>query len=243
MQLNSNSDSQDLKSDTSFLLGGVTISSTGQYPLVDFVRNINERYRAVWGWIFEAYGGWQWDDSNQTDLPQATATLTSGTATYALPSGALTVRGIDILASGSTTLWYTLTPLTAELIQQREGIDNFLSTNGNPKYYRLIGDTVELFPAPNYTQASSLKVYFDRDISSFASTDTTKTPGFASPYHRALSIGAALDFAQIHLKDRVPQLERDWIRYEFLIKKFYQQRFKQLFPPKMRTIDYKRDFK
>ncbi len=224
--------------DITFLLGNV---DTTQYVLKDRARNINERYRAVWGWIFEVYGGWIFDDSNQTDLPQATTTLTSGTAVYSVPTGALAIQGIE--AKDSAGNWSVLQPITTEQINESQAVDEFSETNGIPRYYRLVGETIELFPAPNYTQAASLKVYFNRDISVFASTDTTKTPGFAAPFHRALSVGAALDFAMANsMNEKISTLSQMWVDFERRIKNFYSERYLALFPQRIKVRDAYKEY-
>ncbi len=227
-----------LVEDITFLLGNV---DTTQYVLKDRARNINERYRAVWGWIFEVYGGWIFDDSNQTDLPQATTTLTSGTAVYSVPTGALAIQGIE--AKDSAGNWSVLQPITTEQINESQAVDEFSETNGIPRYYRLVGETIELFPAPNYTQAASLKVYFNRDISVFASTDTTKTPGFAAPFHRALSVGAALDFAMANsMNEKISTLSQMWVDFERRIKNFYSERYLALFPQRIKVRDAYKEY-
>jgi hypothetical protein len=73
-----------------------------------------------------------------------------------------------------------------------------------PQYYRLIGSTIELFPAPaaaSVTAAAGLKVYFDRSSSSFVYTDTTKGFGFASEYHDIPPRKAAIEWLKVFKPD------------------------------------------
>lgn len=239
MQFSDTSNLLGLVQDTTFLLGGV---DTTDFATKDRTRCINEHYRKVWQWIFEAYGGWRWDDTNQTDLPQATDSLVSGTATYALPSAALSIYAVETKNSSSGD-FQKLIPYSAEEINRRQSIDEFFESNGVPQYYRLVGDTIELFPAPNYASTGGLKVYFDRDISTFASTDTTKTPGFAAPFHRVLSIGAAMDFAVANgLNDKAANLASLYNDYEKRIKEFYSQRWRDRQPAKIKVVDAYREF-
>ena len=217
-----------------------TNTDINTYPLADITRNINERYREVWGWIFDGYAGWRWDDSNNTNLPQAITDLTSGTALYALPSEALYVDSIEFKNTGG--IWQKLIPLTAEQISDTDAMGNFLYVPGVPTYYRLIDDSIQIYPAPNFTQAQSLKVFFGRDISTFLVTDTTKIPGFAAPYHRALSVGAALDFAFAKNTAQIQTLQLEWQGYEKAIKHFYSERYKARFPTRMMVNDAMREF-
>lgn len=223
---------QGLVEDITFLLGGI---DTNEYPLADRTRNINERFRLVWTMIFEAYGGWQFIDDNTSDtttgVPYADQTLTSGTGLYALPSSALTVREVSILTSASSRL--QLVPLTHEEFVAMGGDQNF-SSNGVPQYYLLQGDVLRLLPTPNYTLSNAIRVYFDQGISSFTTSDTTKVPGFASPFHRMLSIGGSIDYALAKtMNDRITTLTPQWTDYEKRLKSFYAKRYLQRFPGKI----------
>lgn len=208
--------------------------------LKEFTFRCNEAMRVVWVWIFSAESGWWYDDSNQTDLPQATTALISGTAKYAMPTDALTIKRIEIKDTNAD--WYCLDPITEEELRNK-AIDEFWETDGPPQFYRLIGPTIELFPAPDYSQDASLKVYFDRDIVEFDSTDTTKEPGFASLFHRAVPIGASLDWCKINSsnQDAIKTLFADWQSFEVNVKKFYNRRFKNK-EPKVLTR-FKQNFK
>lgn len=203
-------------------LGDTGISGDSA-KLKDFTAYVNTVMRRLWHSIFEASGSWQYDDSNQTDLPQATTDLVSGTATYALPATALTVKRLE--AKDSNGEWYVLKPLVIDEIG--EAIPEFFDVDGDPSYYRLVGNTIELFAAPSYNSTGGLKVYYDRGSVAFASTDTTKTPGFASEYHDLVPVGASLEW----LKIKQPQdattarLAEDYASQLQQLNKFYNKRF------------------
>lgn len=240
MQFSDTSNLTGIVQDITFLLGGI---DTNDYVLKDRARNVNEHFRKVWHRIFNAYGGWRWDDSNQTDLPQATATLTSGTSKYTIPTGSLTVYSIEI--KNSSGIYSKITPLTAEQIEQFGTLTelNDSAATGVPSFYRLVGDTIELFPNPNYTASAGIKVYFDRDISSFSSNDTTKTPGFAAPYHRILSIGAAMDYASANnMVDKITILLAMYNEYMNNIGLFYSERWRDKQPKRITVPDLMREF-
>lgn len=164
------------------------------YPVTHKTRNVNNRYREILTHIFEVYGGWIFNDSNQSDdTLYADQTLTASTATYAIPANAIKVTGVELKSTGGT--WSKLHATTFEELQQYGSVAEKNRTTGTPTMYRLAGDTIELYPLPDYTQASSLRVYFERDISVFLVTDTSVVPGFAAPFHRALSLGISLDYS------------------------------------------------
>ena len=222
-------------------LGDAGISGDAQL-LKEFTAHVNQINSLVWHWIFMSYGGWEYDDSNQSDLPIATAGLTADQQTYALPSTALTVRGIEIKdASG---VWSEMHPVNEEQIRDLEAVAEFNNDSGIPKYYQLLGSTIKFFPPPNYTQASSLKVYFDRGSVAFASTDEAKTPGFASEYHNAVPVGASLEALSIEQPDntQVQWLAKRFAEYEVNIKNYYSRKFQQMFPPKFTVRDQMRQY-
>jgi hypothetical protein len=202
--------------------------------LAQFTNYVNKESRKVWHMIFTSYDGWQYDDGNQTDLPAAAATLTASQTSYALPTGSLTVKGVEVKdASGN---WTQLTPITEEEIRTMSAVGQFMTTTGQPLYFQLLGQTVKIFPASNYTQASSFKVFFDRGSVAFVTTDTTATPGFASEYHDILPIGASLHALKVEQPTSlsIPYLENEYKEYEYKIKEYYSMKSNKLFRPVLR---------
>ena len=189
----------------------------------------NNKSHFVWDIIHNATGNWQYDDNNNTDLPFATADVVSGQRRYTLPSEALTVQRIECKDKNGD--WYQLHPITKEKITG-EGIDDFLDENGRPMYYRLVGDVIELFAPTDYSQDDSLKVYYDRGIVEFTTSDTTKTPGFASTYHEIIPILMAIDWYDVK-QTQSPTLQRLLQKASTLqqmITRFYGKRFKDYKP-------------
>lgn len=216
--------------------GLTTVSGTATL-LDECVSYANQALSQVWHEIFMVYGGWQFDDANQSDLPSAIADLTSGTGGYALPSGAVSIRHIEVKNSGGD--WVRLSPISQEKILEVSAVREFQSTNGMPLYYSLVGSTVQLHPAPNYNSTGGLAVYFDRDMVAFADTDTTATPGFASPYHNIISLMAALSWLIINkpsdkVTDRVEKRIAERLRD---LKSFYSRRWQQMNRPRMTVSD------
>ena len=235
---NSNSDGQDL---FTFCDDLVNTDSTS-YPVKAKARAFNKALKDIWTWIFYAYGGWQYDDSNQTDLPSAVGTLTTDQASYALPAGAIGIRGVEVKNTGG--IWASLLPVTEEEIRSRgSSMGEFYKTSATPLYYQQVGDTIRIYPPANYTQASSFKMFFDRGSVQIASTATTASPGFASEFHEAVAIGAALTYAKRKGLPQTPSLAIDWMDYEKRIKKFYTQRLEQLFPARVTVRDAVIEFK
>jgi len=174
-------------------LSFVGISDTSQYPIVQFIRNANSWYRKADSWVWEAAGTWEFDDSNWTDLPVATSTLVDGQQDYTLPSTARKIDRAEVLDASEN--YQKLIPFDKSQIG--DAMDEFMETDGLPKYYDLVGNSILLYPAPataSVTVAKGLQLYFVRDISEFGVTDTSTEPGFDNHFHRIVSLGASYDF-------------------------------------------------
>lgn len=246
LPFNSNSDSQDIVTHANNLV----LSDNTSFPLTLKAQFANEALRIIWQDIFYAYGGWIYDDSNQTDLPEATTTITSGQQFYTLPVDSDSLMGIEFLNTGGT--WITLTPITLEKIKQNGYAESeFYKTSSTPIFYRPVANGFKLYPPSNWTATSSLKVHISRDMSSFLSSDTTKTPGFDAPFHYGVPLYMALKFAQINGLSVAGGTMRggyktgllsDWFEFREQLKRHYSERFRQMFPARIRVIDATRDF-
>lgn len=197
---------------------------------------VNLAMSEVWHLVWSNQTGWQYDDSNHTDLPQAKADLSDGVATYAMPTDALTINRIEILDSQGN--YRKITPIRERNIG--DGIDEFFETSGMPQYYRLLGRTIELFPAPDTsTQATAtngLKVYFDRSGVEFDSADTTETPGFSAEYHDLIPTKVSIKWLQVNKPDSptLVLLKELEVRREAQLVEFEANKYKDRRPLVMR---------
>lgn len=181
--------------------------------LATFTRNLNNAVNRVVSLIMQADQRWEWDDTNQTDFPIASASLVSGQQDYAFDVSHLKVERVELKDSAGN--WNKLSPIDqADLYDQ--SLTTFLNTSGTPLYYDKLANSVFLYPKPNYSQTLSLKVYFQRQPTYFLTTDTTKVAGFNSLYHRLMALMASRDYALMRamvngkaLSDLVIQGETD----------------------------------
>lgn len=135
---------------------------------------------------------WEFDDTNQSDLPIATTTITSGQKDYSLATSHLSVNRIEVKDSAGN--WHLLTPIDRNQIKE-DALAAYLPSSGLPLEYDKLGNSFFLYPTPNYTQAASLKLYFTRGPVAFVSGDTTAQPGFNSLFHKLVPLWAAYDYA------------------------------------------------
>jgi len=180
-----------------------TKTNSSSFTAANMLLYINNAYDRVASLILRTDSKWQFDDSNFTDLPNATTTITSGQQDYSLATSHLTIDRVEVKDSGGT--WHLLTPIDRSDISQeplaqgettRTGA--YLSSNGIPQEYDTVGNSIFLYPTPNFTQSASIKVYFTRGPDKFTSgqvTTGTKEPGFPSPWHDLLSYGSSYDYA------------------------------------------------
>lgn len=212
-----------LQADVDFLVD--TDSNT--YTVADKTRNFNRALDEVSGIIIGCDGEWQWDDTNYTDLPIGTANLVANQQDYSFADDHLVVEAIEIKDTNGK--WIRLKPidLYPEYNQQsKSSITDYLSTPGVPEYYDKVGDSIFLYPPTNFSQASSLKTFFQRKADPFTTGDTTKKPGFANHLHRFLSISVCYDWAVAKQHSKLNWLLTEKNRYIQMIKAFYSVRTK-----------------
>lgn len=237
MQYNSHATSQDLVS----LANAIVKQNNTSFPLTTKTLYANIGNRLILTEIFNAYGGWKYDDRNNTDFPIATNDLTSGTSNYPLPTDLTQLNAVYVQYSGDT--WTKLEPITLEEINSREAEPEFQTTDGVPRFYRVLSNSIIIYPASNEEVTDGIMIEYSRDISTFATTDTTKTPGFDPIFHEALAIFMSLMFARINLNaERTNDLERQWLDYLARIKRHYTQKYKEMFPARIKIRNPINDF-
>lgn len=179
----------DLYDDIDFLSDSNSIS----YPVAQKLRNMNIVYQQMAPAIWEVYDGWEYDDSNATDLPIATTNLQDGQQDYTIPTDMQRVKRVEVLdGSGNYVLLKQM-----DVGDFPVATTEFLGGGGTPLYYDIVGRSIMLFPTPSVgyvTMSAGLKVYFDRDVE--ALTSTSDTPGLPQAFHRILSLSAALDYVK-----------------------------------------------
>lgn len=167
--------------------------------LATFTRYLNEALNRIANLIMTSDGRWQFDDSNNTDFPIATASLGVITGSeqqdYSFDVTMLRILRMEVM--DNTGAWNKLTPLDENDLYD-QSLTDFLKTPGLPVYYDKQGESIMLYPKPlatSVTAAGGLKVWFQRPPSYFVTTDTTKVPGFNSMYHRLAVTIASRDYA------------------------------------------------
>jgi len=188
-------------------------ANTTSYPAPTMLRRVNNAYEQVVGWLINADGKWQFDDTNYGDFPIGTFTLVSGQGKYSFNDKFLQIMDVQIKdENGKYRIIepidqsdFILTPPVTLPLRERFAVDGFARF-----YDKLSSDTIELLPAPDtgitVTLDAGLRIYFKRTADIFTSaqvTTGTKVPGFDSTFHYILSYMAAIPFCMSYKKDRV----------------------------------------
>ena len=228
MQFNSHATNQDLVSDIKFWLTG-SATGTIDYGINDITRNVNKWYDREVSLIMMADGRWEFDDNNHATLPIGTTDLVAEQADYEITASSfLDILRVEIKDSDGNGVF--LHPIS---YADKTGVamTEWMKTSGTPQYYDKVGNSIILYPTPNYASAAGLKVYFKRNVSHFVVTDTTKEPGFNPLYHRLLSIGASSDYCIPNgLTQRLKTLESEIIKTETAMVGYYSSRSKDDHP-------------
>lgn len=184
-----------------------TGADTSTYKLSDITRDVNEEYRVVNSLIWQASGEWEFDDSNYSTLPIATANLVDGQDNYTLPTRAQRLLRVEVKDKDGN--WHWVEPLDQSDLK-KEAYEEFQETDGLPKYFDAVANAIILKPAPAGSQVTTtdgLRVWISRDIKTFNTTTTTRSPGFDVKFHRLLSLRPAYNFLLINEASQ-PKLDR-----------------------------------
>src|SRR3990167_4512232 len=205
-------------------------ADTVSYPAATLLRRINKAYEQVIGWLINADGIWEFDDSNYTSLPIGTYTLVNAQRSYTFAADFLDLLEVSVMdLNGIYRKIRQFDPFTEVLsVEELYG-----TTTGFPQVFDMVSDdTIKFYPnisSANVTLASGLQVKFKRTADLFTSaqvTTGTKEPGFASPCHYILSYMAAIPFCVVYKPERVPAYTAEVERMKKELIKHYSRRNK-----------------
>jgi hypothetical protein len=206
------------------IVSDLTDSDSTSFPTATRLIYANQAQAEVSGDIMGADGNWNYDDTNYTDLPIATATLVNGQQDYSFDDEMLSVEGVSVMDSSGD--YQKLKPFDKQELSVDP--DEYLETNGLPTHYDKQGRSVFLYPAPatgSVTLSEGLKVFFKRktkDITSFGAI----SPGFVSTEHMIIAYKIALPYVIKYKQDRVNLFELKIREHAERIKAHYSRRTK-----------------
>jgi len=153
----------------------------------------------------------RWDDINNSDRPIGTINIVSGQSDYTIAEDdnsldILNVNAVKILTGASETEYQPLTKLTLDDPRALDAMSPNPSSTGTPDAYVENGQNLFFTPTPDYAVAAGIKIFFQREHSYFASTDTTKEAGIPKPFHELLVLHASFDWLSVNRSEDVSLL-------------------------------------
>ena len=207
-------------------------ADTTSYSAATLLRRINKAYEQVVGWLINADGIWEFDDSNYGSLPIGTYTLVNNQRSYTFAADFLDLLEVSVFDTNSIYRKIKqFDPFTETLsVEELYG-----TTTGFPQVFDMVSDdTIKFYPnisSANVTLADGLHVKFKRTADLFTSaqvTTGTKEPGFASPWHYILSYMAAIPFCVVYKPERVPAYMAEVEKMKKELIKHYSRRNKDV---------------
>lgn len=194
-------------------LGSAAISGDTT-KLKQFTVAINEAFNDLMPLLLSYCDKMRWDDINHTDKPIGTANLTSGQADYSFAVDdnsldILNITGVRILQSSSGVEYVDLERMYLDDPNVHDAMSPNPSNTGIPSYFLETNNMIYLYPEPNFSATSGIKIFFEREASYFTSSDTTKEPGIPKPFHSLLALIASHEWVVENLDDpkRLTRLE------------------------------------
>lgn len=175
-----------------------------EYTDAQVNRNLNRWYREIAAWIIPIQGEWELRGDilyrdlmtavTDYEVPQKFFRIYKAEAMYTtggafVPVNFINVQQNSALAEGNAT----------------RTIDDFSQPTAE-----LFGDFLQLRPAPTATVVNGLKIWAQIDFEDLV--DASDVPNFLEPVHRALSVGAAMDYCLA---------EERYTKYRELKKRMY----------------------
>lgn len=175
---------------------------TGNASLLAIFTNLlNEAFSRYADLAMKALG-WNFDDTNYTTVPVATANLVDGTQGYNLATSHIRLLSVEVKDSASGN-WRLLKEIDEkEFVARGESLSAHYDSAGTaqegvPEEYNIIGTSLYLYPTPSYNSTNGIKVRFQRPPSYFATTDTTKEAGIPETHASYLTDYASMKYGVI----------------------------------------------
>jgi len=208
MQFSDTSTKQGLLQDCEFWCGLPDGSITGStYLKAAFTRLINIEYAktlAKLQLISREAGA---EDTNYTDQQFALFDIDEGVNSYQFLTDAggntiTDITGVLILPSATAADFEPLEKLMLDRSEAQLIMSPNTSNTGVPSGYIETNNTIFFDTLPSYSKTGGGKLFYHLVPSYFATSDTTKEPGFVESAHPILSVGASLKWLSVNKQDQ-----------------------------------------
>lgn len=200
-------------------------ATTSDYPLKVKTADVNEALGNFFLLATKASGRFQFDDTNQTDLPVITTDLVASQQDYTFLVDSSTPANLimdvrQVRRKDSSGNWKTITQIDRESFD----INSYEGVTGTPEYFDVTGNSIILYPKPSYNSDEGLELYISRTPAYFASTDTTKKAGIPYDFHPYLHFRPSYLYCMINDLPQAAGLKIEVDKYETMIKDYYTRR-------------------
>jgi len=200
----------------------LTKTNSDSFLASDMLIFINNAYERVGSLLLSVDNRWQWDDTNQTDLPIATTNLISGQYDYSLASVHLKITRVECATNSTGNKFEVLNYFDQS--DEKNSLTNLSGKTGIPYRYDNIGNSILLDPKPNFNCTNGLKIFFQRGPSLYSAIEVaagTKQPGFSSLYHDLIPLWVAYEYCYANGINTANAFMNEIVRKEDALKKDY----------------------
>jgi hypothetical protein len=193
-------------------LGDAAISGNTTL-LKQFTARVNEGFDRLMPFLLSYSDYLRFDDVNNSGQPFGTINLVSGQADYTVSQDnnsldILNVTDVRILASATGTTYFDLEKMSIDDPRAIEAMAPASTSVGVPIAWLERGNTIFLYPQPNYSATAGIKLFYERQQSIFVSSDTTKEAGIPRPFIRLLPMYAAYDWLCVNKQQNIVLITR-----------------------------------
>ncbi len=145
----------------------------------------------------------KWDDQTQADLPIGTFPIVANQSDYTISTDVnlldiLSIAKVRILPSATSTTYQDLKLMTSDDELASEAMSPNSTTAGTPTHFLKHGNTIYLYPQPNYN--ATAKIFFEREANYFT-TVTTQEIGLPRPFQDLVDLYASHDWLIVNKPD------------------------------------------
>jgi hypothetical protein len=223
MVYNDTTNKSGLLQDFEFLIGAADGQISGDTTKKAQVTSLfNKNLHKAVTIVLDSLDGWDYDDQNHTDYPVKTANLVGGQQDYpfGIAEKVLKIKRVEVSYDGAN--WYKAEPF--DINQRGSDTNNLGDLNKNTPLYDMQYGAIFLYPIPDANVTGGLKVWVTREPDEFTTSDTTQEPGLDEPFHRYISLGAAVDWALARRLDNYSTLKAELLELEQRMKSFYSSK-------------------
>lgn len=195
-------------------------SNRSTYPLADIARNVNLAHNRFISVALSADSKWQFDDTNNTKAPVATADIVANQKDYTIDIDFLRITRVEVKDQNGN--WRVIPQVDEREVHQ--AYNELQRDSGFPYAYDLRGKQIYFFQPSDTNITGGLRVFFQRVGSDFTAGDTTKSPGVPELFHEYYVLYPSLMYARKAVPEKVAYLTGEIEKMERAITNHYQER-------------------